>query len=200
MITLAVEDTLSEAVAIRLVNDYLPGVAVREVVGRQGIGHIRRRMRDLNQIALYQNPVLVLADLDRPDDCAANRVRQLVGRLMMSSGVLIRIAVLEIESWLLADREGIAKWMSVAINAVPRSVETLQDPKREFSQLAARCRIRRLRDGIAPYEVRGTHRTGPEYNGLLGEFVTHHWNPETARRNSHSLDRSIIRIAELASV
>ena len=199
-ITLAIEDAVSEAVANRLVSDYLPGAAVSESMGNQGIGFIRRRMRDLNQIALYQNPVLVLADLDRPQDCAANRVMQLRGRLAISSNLLIRIAVLEIESWLLSDREGIAKWMNVPANAVPRSVETLQDPKRELRQLAERCRDRRLREGIAPRDVRGTHRTGQGYNDLLGEFATQHWNPEAARLNAPSLDRAIVRIAELADL
>ena len=175
MITLAVEDTLSEAVATRLANEYLPGVGVREVVGRQGIGYIRRRMRDLNQIALYENPVLVVADLDRPQDCAANRVGRLSeGLTATAPNLLIRIAVLEIESWIMADREGIARWLRIAANIVPRNPESLSDPKRTLAQLAVRSRNRGLREAIAPTRVIGTHRTGLGYNDTLGEFVTQH--------------------------
>ena len=200
MITLAVEDTLSETVATRLIIDYLPGVAVREVVGRQGIGYIRQRMRDLNRIALYENPVLVVADLDRSQDCAANRVVRLRGGLTTSShNLLIRIAVLEIESWIMSDREGISRWLRVAANTVPRNPETLADPKRTLVQLASRSQNRGLREAIAPTRVGGTHRTGPNYNETVGEFVTNHWNPEAARRNAPSLDRAITRIAELSA-
>lgn len=198
-ITLAIEDELSDVVAKRLIRDYCPGVESIETLGNQGIGYIRRRMRDLNQIALYQNPVLILADLDRQGDCAPNRVTQLKGRLAIAPSLLIRIAVLEVESWILADREGIAKWLGIAINAVPSVPESLEDPKRIFVQLALRSRSRRLREGMSPTEVRGTHRTGPNYNEMAGDFVTRLWNPEAARRNAPSLDRAIMRIAELAS-
>lgn len=200
MITLAVEDTLSETVTTRLVNDYLPGVWVREVIGRQGIGYIRRRMRDLNQIALYENPVLVVADLDRPQDCAANRVFRLSNGLTSAApNLLIRIAVLEIESWIMADLEGIAGWLRIAANTLPRNPESLDDPKRALVQLASRSRNRMLREAVGPSRVLGTNRTGPNYNEAVGDFVTQLWNPEVARRNSHSLDRAIARIVELAA-
>jgi hypothetical protein len=174
--------------------------AVVVVLGNQGIDYIRRRMRDLYRIALYQNPVLVLADLDSQENCAPNRVIQLRGRTAVAPSLLIRIAVLEIEAWILADREGIAEWLGVPRNIVPRLPEALEDPKREFVQLASRSRRRLMREGMSPSGVRGTNRTGPNYNDMVGEFVTQLWNPETARRNSPSLDRTIIRIAELASI
>lgn len=200
MITLAVEDTLSETVATRLLNDYLPGVSVREVVGRQGIGYIRQRMRDLNQIALYENPVLVVADLDRIQDCAASRVGRLsVGLTAIAPNLLIRIAVLEIESWIMADREGVARWLRIATNTIPRNPESLPDPKRTLVQVASRSRNRSLREAISPHQETGTHRTGPGYNETVGGFVTQLWNPEAARCNSSSLDRAILRIAELAA-
>jgi len=198
-ITLAVEDALSEFVAKRLLSDYLPGAAIRETLGHQGVGFLRRRMRDLNQIALYQNPVLVLADLDSPEDCAANRVSALIGGLPHSTSLLIRIAVMEVESWILADRRGIAGWLGVAASIVPTSSENLHDPKRTLVEIARRSRSRALREAIAPQSIRGTGRAGPAYNDSLGEFVTQHWNPEAARRNAPSLDRAIARIVELAA-
>ncbi len=163
-----------------------------------GLG-LRRRMRDFNQIALYQNPVLVLADLDSLEDCAVNRVTALTGRISLSPNLLVRIAVLEVEAWILADRSSIANWLGIATTKVPQSVETLIDPKRALVELAGRSRSRGLRESIAPQSVRGSSRTGPRYNGALGEFVIQHWNPEVARRNSPSLDRAIMRIAELAA-
>lgn len=197
LVTLAIEDALSEVVARRLIGEYIPWAEIFDVVGSSGIDSVKRQITGMNHRARHVGPVLVLADLDRPQSCAPTLVRDLTGGLPISSRMLIRIAVLEIESWIIADREGMARWLGVASSVVFPNPENLDDPKRAFVQLAARSRNRRLRESIAPKRVLGTNRTGPDYNETVSEFVANHWNPEIARRNSHSLDRAIVRIAEL---
>ena len=196
-ITLVVEDDLSGVVAERLVDEYLSAAQVLElfVAG----GSIRGRIQGLNQRARFNGPVLALADLDRPLSCPAALVRELTGGLVLHPNMLIRVAVVEVESWVMADREGIAGWLRIAANAVPRNPESLADPKRTLVQLAGSSRTRSLREAIAPLRVLGTHRTGPNYNEAVGEFVTQLWDPESARRNAPSLDRAITRIAELSA-
>ena len=144
-------------------------------------------------------PVLAFADLDRPQSCAPTLVRELSNGLTIAPDMLIRIAVMEIEAWIMADREGFAKWLSIAASIVSRDPESLNDPKRTLVQLASRSRKRALRQGIAPAHVLGTHRTGPDYNDLLDEFVTQHWNPDAARGHAPSLARAIARINQLAA-
>ena len=124
-------------------------------------------------------------------------VDELADELIIAPNMLIRVAVLEIESWIFADREGIAQWLGIAASVVPRYPESVQDPKRTLVQLAARSHNRALREAIAPSRVLGTNRTGPNYNEAIGGFVAQRWNPEVARRNAPSLDRAIARIAEL---
>lgn len=196
-ITLVVEDDLSGSVAKRLVNQYLPTAEISGafVAG----GSIKSRIPGLNQRARYFGPVLALADLDRPMSCPIELVRELSSGLTIASDLLIRVAVLEIESWILADRESMAEWLGIALNNTPRFPETLEDPKRTLVQLASRSRARQLRESIAPARVAGTHRVGPRYNELVSNFVTGHWNPEAARLNAPSLDRAIARIAELTT-
>ena len=196
-ITLAVEDILSRAVARRLIEEYLPLAEIFEefVAG----GSIESRIPGLNQRAHHLGPVLALADLDRPMSCPAALVGQYSSGLAISPRMLIRVAVLEIESWIIADREGVSGWLGVAASHISRDPENLADPKRSLVQIAGRSRNRNLRESIAPRRVLGTNRTGPDYNDTLGEFVNQNWNPENARRNAPSLDRSIIRISELAS-
>ena len=198
-ITLAIEDALSEAVARRLILEYIPRAEVFDVVGSSGIGSVKRQITGMNHRARYVGPVLVLADLDKPQSCPPALVHDLTDGLPISPRMLIRIAVLEIESWILADREGMARWLGVASSVVFPHPENLDDPKRAFVQLASRSQNRRLRESIAPRRVLGTNRTGPDYNETVCEFVTNYWNPEVARRNSPSLDRAITRIAELAA-
>lgn len=198
-VTVAVEDVLSASVAARLLARYAPQSEITQVMVLGGINNLKRRMRDLVQIAGREELVLALADMDRPEGCPPGRVSELSGGLTIAPNLLIRIAVLEIESWILADRDGIAQWLGVALSIVPRSPETLADPKRAMVQLASRSPHRALREGIAPGPVRGTHRTGAGYNTLASDFVARLWNPETARRNAPSLDRAISRISELAA-
>ena len=182
-------------VAERLVNEYVSGVQVLDlfVAG----GSIRARIPGLNQRARFNGPVLALADLDRPLGCPAELVQEMTSGLTVEPNLLIRVAVLEIESWILADREAIARWLGISVRNVPRSPESLVDPKRTLAQLASRSRNRGLREAIAPARVTGTHRTGPNYNEAVGEFVTQLWDPESARLSAQSLDRAITRISEL---
>ena len=196
---IAVEDELSAYVAERLIGGYVPRAEITQVMVLEGINNIRGRMRDLVQIARFQDMVLVLADMDNPRGCPPGLLNELCGGLTIASNIIIRIAMLEIEAWILADREGVAQWLGIAANIVPRNPESLADPKRTLVQLAGRSRNRRLREAIAPARVTGTHRTGPNYNETVGDFVTRLWSPQAARHNAPSLHRAVLRIAELAT-
>lgn len=199
LVTVATEDVLSASVATRLMARYAPQSEVTQVLVLDGINNIKARMQDLVQIAGREDLVLVLADMDHPDGCPLYRVSELSGGFTLPRNLLIRIVMPEIESWIMADRTGIAQWLNIPPNIVPRTPESLNDPKRTLVQLASRSRNRTLRQRIAPAHVLGTHRTGAGYNILLREFVTQHWNPDAARNHAPSLARAITRIAQLAA-
>lgn len=199
LITLGVEDELSEAVARRLISQYTPNLVVAEVIGFQGRSLLRHRLRDLNNIARNQWPVLVITDLDRPQSCPPALLQEWRQGLSIAPDLLIRGAVLKIESWLLADRPGIAQWLAIAANRIPANPESVLDPKRTLVELAGHSRKRDLRTSIVPRRGIGGNRTGPDYNGRVGDFAQRSWDPEVARRSSPSLDRAITRIVRLAS-
>ena len=199
LVTVATEDVLSASVATRLMARYAPQSEVTQVLVLDGINNIKARMQDLVQIAGREDLVLVLADLDHPNGCPLYRVSELSGGFTRPRNLLIRIAMPEIESWIMADRNGIAQWLNIPANIVPRYPESLNDPKRTLVQLASRSRNRAWRQRIAPSHVLGTHRTGAGYNILLREFVTQHWNPDVARGHAPSLARAIARIDQLAA-
>ena len=198
LITLGVEDELSELVARRLVKEYAPRIQIIDTVGLQGNRQLREQLRRLNQIAAYRHPALVLTDLDRPQSCPPALLREWTQNRTMAPNLLLRVAVLEIESWLLADRRGIAQWLSLAVSQVPSNPESILDPKRTLVELAGRSRNRALREAIVSRRGAGTHHTGPGYNESVGDYAINHWNTEAARSNAPSLDRAIIRIGELA--
>ena len=101
LITLLIEDNVSRSVGRRLIDDYLPSAQVYDelVAG----GSIRNRISGMNQRAMRLGPVLAIADLDRPMICPADLVSGLSGGLTIAPNLLIRIAVMEIEAWLMAD-------------------------------------------------------------------------------------------------
>lgn len=198
-VTLAVEDRLSDAVAQRLLADYAPGLQIFETMGLQGNDYLKRNLRQLNHIARNLRPVLLFTDLDRPLSCPPALLREWAGSIRHSPNLLLRVAVLEIESWLLADRDSVAAWLSVAVSRIPAHPESISNPKRLLIELASRSRQRHLRAALVPRQGIGTDQIGPDYNRTVGDFAANHWNPETARRSAPSLHRAIVRIAELAA-
>ena len=109
----------------------------------------------------------------------------------------MRVAVMEIEAWVIADRQSFAEWLGIATNVVPRNPDDVPDPKQELVDLARRSRKRELREALVRNLPDGLFRPGPGYNAYLGSFVAQLWKPETARVNSPSLNRAIRRITEI---
>jgi hypothetical protein len=199
-ITIGVEDLVSETVARRLIEDYCPGASIVRTIGLKGKNHLRQNIRALNQIALYQGPALVLTDLDQPCGCAPTLVHNWISGLTVSSNLLMRVVVMEIESWLLADRTGISNWLSIPISRLPYDPEKIGDAKRTLVELAHRSRHRNLREAIVPRRGIGTHAVGPGYNSAVSEFATTIWSPDQSRRHAQSLDRTINRLIGLPTL
>ena len=197
LITLGVEDLLSESVARRLVSEYTPGAQITNVMGLQGNQFLRRQMRVFNEIARHRGPSIVFTDLDRPESCPAELVRDWTSGLQVAPKLLMRVAVMEIEAWVIADRQSFAEWLGIATNVVSRNPDDIPDPKRELVDLARRSRKRELREALVRNLPDGLFRPGPGYNAYLGSFVAQLWKPETARVNSPSLNRAIRRITEI---
>lgn len=200
LVTLGVEDILSESVARSLVREYAPEAQIVNVIGLQGNQALRRRIGDFVDIARYIGPSLVITDLDRADACPVDLVRDWTNGLPAVPDFLMRVAVLEIEAWIIADRQAIAEWLGISVDVVPRNPEEALDPKRELIELARRSRKRDLREALIRGLPDGLFRPGPGYNSYLERFVSQNWEPERARLITPSLDRTISRITELSRI
>ena len=113
--------------------------------------------------------------------------------------MLFRVAINEVESWLLADRVGFAEYLGISINLIPTSVDSLPDPKQSLINLARRSRKKNLRLGIVPGR-NSTATQGPNYNECLIPFVKNSWNLEDACVNSESLLRAVKSILHFTPV
>jgi hypothetical protein len=193
-ITVAVEGVLDEAV-VQILLKHL-GARIGRVYGRQGKPHLERSLGGYNEAARL-GPWLVLLDLDSDADCAPILRAKLLAT--ESPMMLLRIAVPEIESWLLADRERFARFTGVALSVVPRMPEAEANPKRSVVDLARRSRRRDIRADLVPRTGSGRSE-GPGYTSRMIEFVLDRengWRPEVAEENADSLRRCVAALKRL---
>lgn len=197
MITLFTEGPLDDAVLARIVREHTSLEIGARVYGK-GRAYIFQKTRSLN-VSGQSIPIIALADLDRqPPTPCAERLNWLNGA-PLSSYFLLRFAVLEVESWLLADHASISQFLAVPPALIPRNVETLDDPKRVLINLARRSRNRSIREALVPDE-RTRATVGPTYNHELMKFVAQSWKPTAAAEECESLRRAIVRIAQLGKM
>jgi len=107
----------------------------------------------------------------------------------------LRLAVRQVEAWLLADRDAIARHFHLR-RQVPDRPELEADPKVVLVNLCRTSRRRDVREGMVPREASG-RAIGPEYVALVRDFAANGWDPLRARPNAPSLDRAIRAIERM---
>lgn len=194
-INIAVEDSLSEAVIRKLVEQFNPRFTVGYCYCRGGYGYLKRTVRGFNNAA-KGSPFLVLADLEA--ECPPTQIKEWLS-VPIHPNFLFRIAVKEVESWLIADWLGFASFLGISKNLMPNNVNGIDEPKQCLINLAKRSRKRKLREAIVP-SPNSTAKVGPDYNGQLSSFVFNAWNTKEAMRNSDSLYRAVNAISKFQPV
>lgn len=180
----AVEGIVDEAVVRRLLDGV--GGTLGDVYGKQGKSHLRQRIGGYNHAA-RNVPWVVLVDLDS-DDCAPPLRSAWLPQ--PSLHLCFRVAVREVEAWLMADAERIAQFLRVRQGTVPSDPEGLDDPKAAMVNLARVSRSRDIREDMVPRPGSG-RQVGPAYSTRLIEFVSQHWRPDVAADRADSLGRAI---------
>lgn len=185
---LAVEDDPSAAVAVKLVHVYRKDITVSRIIVARGYGRLKTHAAAYNEASRF-TPFLLLTDLDR-GECPPGLVGDWLDGHALSPDFLLRVAVREIEAWLLADHQGVIRFLGVDVSVIPPYPETLDDPKRTLVRLAEGCRTRSLRELLVAAPG-STAKVGPRYVDLVSGFVEKSWNPARARHFAPSLDAAI---------
>jgi hypothetical protein len=188
-VTVAVEGDIDAAVVRRILEEV--GLPIGPFHGRRGKGHLDKSLRGYNNAARFAN-WLVLRDLDHDADCAPELITELLPE--PSAHMCFRVAVRQIEAWLLADRTKVADLFQLPLEVVPGDPETLEDAKAVVVHLAKRSRNRRLRDDIVP-AANTSAKVGPGYSGRMIDFAVNLWRPRIAAGVSPSL-ASCLRAVE----
>lgn len=155
-------------------------------LGNRGFGQLKKQIDNYNKASQYI-PFMVLTDLDNTE-CPVTLINQWLNA-PMHPNFLFRVAVREVESWILAHRAAFATYLGISKDRIPPNPDELDDPKQALINLARKARKRELREGIVPSK-RSSAPIGPGYNSLLREFVIKFWDVKVAEKSSPSLYRA----------
>lgn len=192
MAHLVVEGPTDEVV-LRRVLSHLQVEAGR-AFGLRGRPNLLIKLPRYNAAAQF-DAFVALVDFDSEPNC----VGEFVNAHLPHPGALMRfrVAVRAIEAWLMADRDGLADFLSVSPSRIPLYPDAVQSPKTEMVNIARHSRRRPIRTAMVPREGSGTS-VGPAYTSMLIEFANTRWDIRAATPNSPSLSRSVVAISSLA--
>jgi hypothetical protein len=186
-ISIAVEDQLSDAVVRKILSFSNPSFCVGQSYYRNGKGYLKKGIKGFNSAAKW-TPYFVLTDLDN-EVCP----RELIDEWLPNGvhhNLIFRVAVKEVESWIMADRKSFADFLGIRQNLVPSNLDTIYNPKEKLIELAKRSRYVSLREEIVPPK-HSERKIGPNYNGSLIAYINEKWQPDYAAKNSISLSRAL---------
>lgn len=160
------------------------------VTSANGKGVIDRDLKNYWEAARVL-PYVVFRDLDRDGaGCPVTLRAQLVEHTPGESpDLLIRIVDQCIESWILADRQGVAEFCD-------RSMASVKSPASHHKPyLLSIMKEAKLKDAV---DGKGRELDfGPAYAIHLQRLMTHHWSIERAAAESDSLRRALKRLTDL---
>ena len=190
-VILAVEDRLSDAVATKILGAF--DVKIVKRIGFRGKSDLEQKTLELNRAA-NGITVFMLTDLDTPRECPPGLIRAWT-RGTLNPGFFLRVAVMEVESWVMADRIGFADFLSVPLHRIPSLTDSILNPKEFLLSLARRSKKKAVREALVPAQG-AILPVGNEYNAFLSEFVQDHWDLERAASVSPSLKRTLDRLSQ----
>lgn len=186
-INFASEGIVDAAIARRLIAHAgaEPGLE-RPAHGKHKLDPLLQKYRSASE---HGAPWLILRDLDRDSACAPELLQHLGVR--SADNFCMRIAIREVESWILADRQGLADFLRIPVARVHASPETLPNPKRYVIDLARSSRSRDIREAIVPHEGSGQEQ-GPEYAAQMAGFAENQW--DVARAINDGAAASLVKV------
>lgn len=194
-IALAVEDSLSEAVARKMLHQSDNNYCIVNCLGRKGFGYLKTKINAFNK-ASRSLPFFILTDQDF--GCPPKKISCWLS-CKPHSNLIFRIAVMEIESWVMADRLAFSEFLSISSANLPYNMDEILDPKNFLLTKAKKSRNRRLKEDIVP-RPGSTAKIGPNYNACLSDFIKKNWDVHRAIKFSESLNRAFKKIQEFQKI
>lgn len=184
-VNLVHEDVISEVVMLKMLESFSGKYHHVSSYGNEGFGYIKKNINGFNQASIAST-FFVLIDLD-DFECPLSLLNEWLEK-PPNHNFICRVAVREIEAWLLADKEGFSEFTGVSLINFPDDPELERDPKRKLISIVKRSRKRQLKEDILP--INNNASIGPNYNERLMQFVLDYWEISRACNRSESLRRA----------
>ncbi|QQR86000.1 MAG: hypothetical protein IPJ76_15540 [Flavobacteriales bacterium] len=190
-VVLVCEDALGMAVLRRLISHARPQLVVRLPIVTGSNTTLFTNLPKYVRASQQGVAHIVLTDLDR-NDCAPSLIERLAVPSIPGQ-MIFRVAVREVESWLLADRSGMAGMIGLPVAKLPMEPDLIEDPKQYLLNLVRKCKKTRLKRDVLP-ELGSSASKGVFYNDRFGSFARTEWNVDAAAKHSQSLNRTLLRL------
>lgn len=184
-VNLVFEDAISEFIMIKLLNSFEQKYFIGNSYSGNGFGYIKSNISGFNE-ASWGSAFFVLTDLDN-NKCPIQLIKEWLPKVK-NPNLIFRIAVREIESWVLADKTGFSNYTGVSARIIPGDPDNISDPKKTLIDIVTKSRKRSIKEDIIPINQNAS--IGPNYNDRLIEFVSNYWDIFRAVENSDSLRRA----------
>ena len=182
------EDEITHQVMLRIYDSFRGYVTENRAINCNGKGKIKKQIIAYNNAAQY-GYFFIITDLDSGYDCAPLLIKDWLP-YKCSNHLIFRVAVHEVESWLIADRQNFAAFFSISRSIIPVESDKIADPKQAVINLARKSRKREILESIIPIDDYAV--AGPGYNTKFQSFIQNYWDIDSARKNSPSLDKAVI--------
>jgi hypothetical protein len=192
IVNILVEGPTDEAVARRVIVH--AGLQPGNTYGKRGIDYIRGRIGSFNQAARGSLFLALVDFMDTGCDCPPEVVSRFLPK--RNPNLLLRAVVPELEAWLLADSENMARFLSVPRSKIPSLPEDMQDAKMKLISIARASRSAEILYAFVPV-AGSTARVGKLYASELIRFIKDFWDIESARQRSNSLDSCLQALQEI---
>lgn len=189
------EDTLIEQAALRIITTQNPNLTVSNLMGKRGFSHFQSRIREIRRSAAALKFIVFLDGDELGGVCPIDAIREWCD-VAQPENIYIRFAFHEVESWLLADRLNLARFLGVPDNLVPIVRDDTANAKELLLQIAGRSRNRDIIQDIVPKPGLSA-KVGPAYSLRLSEFIQTTWDVGLAANINISLARACRRVAAI---
>ncbi|MBF0557106.1 MAG: DUF4276 family protein [Nitrospirae bacterium] len=145
-IDIVYEDELSGTVIRKLLKHHNK-FSIGNSYPKCGVTKIKKKIKGYNNASIY-TPYFVLTDLDTKK-CASELIKEWID-FPKHPNLIFRVAVREVEAWVLADRKGFSSFASVNITKIPPKPDEIADPKLKLLEIIRKSKKRALKEDILP--------------------------------------------------